>query len=217
MIFEECFPKNERQLFSFISPIVGQVSAILAGGTALALQLGHRISVDLDFFTSVKFQSEKVVSELRARALTFQLLSESSGMLLALVNGVKFSLFEYEYPFICPTTKYEGLTLAGVGDIAAMKVLAISQRGCRRDFVDLYTILQVLPFSQVATCLVQKFGAPRLNPIYIGKSLVYFHDAEIEPDSQYITGREIDWRKIKRYFVGHATQIVRELGSALIK
>ncbi len=71
-----------------------------------------------------------------------------------------------------------------------MKVIAISQRGTKRDFVDLFFILQDLPFHKVAEHMVKRFGKERINPIHLGKSLVYFSDAESNPEPEHIKGKE---------------------------
>jgi len=84
--------------------------------------------MDLDFFTGMDFQIESVISEIRKAGHSFQIISEGEGYLVGTIEGIKVSLFTYEYPFLEKTIVYEGIRVAGVLDIASMKVIAISQR-----------------------------------------------------------------------------------------
>lgn len=106
------------------------------------------------------------------------------------------------------------MPVAGILDIASMKVIAISQRGTKRDFIDLYVILQEVPFHKIAEHMINRFGKERINPLHIGKSLVYFSDAESNPEPEYVKGKEIKWDKIKKFFKGHAKQFVLDLDIA---
>ena len=119
-----------------------------------------------------------------------------------------------EYPFLEKPTPCEGINIAGVLDIAAMKIIAISQRGTKRDFVDMYFILQGVPFHKVAEHMVRRFGKGRINPIVIGKALVYFSDADSNPGPEYI-GEAVEWEVIKTFFRQHAKQFVLDLKTAL--
>lgn len=125
------------------------------------------------------------------------------------------SLFKYDYPFIEKPVIYQGVQVAGILDIASMKVIAISQRGTKRDFVDLFFILQNMPFHKVAEHMVRRFGKERINPIHIGKSLVYFSDAESNPDTEYIKGKELSWDNVKKFFRHHVKQFVLDLDMAV--
>jgi hypothetical protein len=96
-----------------------------------------------------------------------------------------------------------------------MKVIAISQRGTKRDFVDLYSILQDIPFHRIAEHMIKRFGKERVNPIHIGKSLSYFSDAESNPDPEYIKGKSVKWDIVKKFFKRHARQFTLDLDAAL--
>lgn len=135
--------------------------------------------------------------------------------MIAEVKGIKISLLKYDYPFLDRTITFEGIKIAGILDIASMKVIAISQRGTKRDFVELYFILQDIPFHKIADHMVKRFGKERLNPVHIGKSLVYFSDAESNPDPMYIKGKAQSWDKIKKFFKGHIKQFVFDTDTAL--
>ena len=110
----------------------------LAGGTALALQIGHRYSVDLDFFIAQKFSTTKLLKKLLAHPNCVK-QSVSEGTLYIALNNVSCSFIVYLYPLIDQTVSSPwGIPLAPIVDIGAMKINAIGGRGYRRDFVDLY-------------------------------------------------------------------------------
>jgi hypothetical protein len=181
----------------------------------LALHIGHRISADLDFFTDVTFNIEAIIKGIRKAGYSFQIISEGEGYLIVEVEGLKVSIFKYDYPFLEKAAMYEGVRIAGILDIASMKGIAISQRGTKRDFIDLYFILQDMPFYKLAEHMVRRFGKERINPIHIGKSLVYFSDAESNPEPEYIKGMEVSWAAIKSFFRHHVKQFVLDLDVAV--
>lgn len=128
-------------------------------------------------------------------------------------NQTKASFFYDPYPLLAEK-HYQDIPLAGIKDIAAMKLLAISQRGAKRDFVDLYFILQEVPFYKIAEGLIKRYGKHRINPVHVGKSLVYFFDAEPDPDPEYLEGYEVDWGVVKEFFKDHVKQFVLDLEKA---
>ncbi|MBI5639249.1 MAG: nucleotidyl transferase AbiEii/AbiGii toxin family protein [Nitrospirae bacterium] len=211
----ECFPEEGWKILGSLKGIAQKHKAVLAGGTALALHLGHRVSVDLDFFTDSGFRTETVITEMRKTGKDFRLMAEADDYLIADIEGVKISLFQYAYPFLEKPHAYEGIQIAGILDIASMKIIAISQRGTKRDFVDLYAVLQDIPFHRIAEHMVKRFGRERLSPVHIGKSLVYFSDAESNPDPAYIKGREITWEEVRKFFRGHVKQFVYDFDEAV--
>jgi len=210
-----CLSKKGWQVLRSLKSMLKKYNATLAGGTALALHIGHRVSVDLDFFTDADFRVESIISEIRKIGRSFRIISEGEGYLIAEVEGIKVSLFKYDYPFLEKPVMLEGVRIAQILDIASMKVIAISQRGTKRDFVDLYIILQDTPFHKIAEHMVKRFGKERINPLHIGKSLVYFSDAESNPEPEYLKGKEIKWDEVKNFFRHHVKQFVLDLDAAM--
>jgi len=210
----ECFPDYGWKVLKSLKDVFSGYEARLAGGTALALQLGHRVSRDLDFFTQETFKTESVISQVRKTGQPFTVIAEEEGMLIMDVGGIRLSLFTYEYNFLEKSIRVHSVQLAGIIDIASMKVIAINQRGSKRDFVDLYFVLQDIPFHKIATNMVKRFGAERINPVHIGKSFVYFSDADTNPEPAYIKGREVQWERIKGFFRNHVRQFVLDLEAA---
>ena len=210
---EECFPEKGWEVLATLKPILLKHAAVLAGGTALALHIGHRVSLDLDFFTASAFDLESVISAIRRTGQNFHILAEGEEHLVMDIEGVKFSLFRYEYPFLDKPARHQGVNIASILDIAAMKIIAISQRGTKRDFVDMYFILQNIPFYKVAEHMVRRFGKERVNPVLIGKALTYFADADSNPEPEYI--KKVKWEKIRTFFKQHAKQFTLDLRNTL--
>ncbi|MFA4932347.1 MAG: nucleotidyl transferase AbiEii/AbiGii toxin family protein [Caldisericia bacterium] len=124
------------------------------------------------------------------------------------------SFFQCPYPFVDAPQPFQGLRVASVLDVAAMKLVAIAERSARRDFVDLYVILQQAPFRTVAARAVQRYGAQLMEPVVIGKGLTWFEDADGEPDPQYL-GRPLPWDNVKAFFASSFRQFVLDLDAAL--
>lgn len=211
----ECFSEKGWEVFNALRELVEMLDATLAGGTALALQLGHRISYDLDFFTQQDFRVDAAISAIRKTGLPFRVTSEGDGTLNAEVDGIKVSLLRFDHPFLETPLKLDGIPVASILDIAAMKVIAISQRGLKRDFIDLYFILQEKPFHRIAEHMVERFGPERVPPVHIGKSLVHFADAEGNPEPAYIKGKAVKWDLVKKFFRQHVKQLVLDLDAAV--
>jgi hypothetical protein len=178
----------------------------LAGGTGLALQLGHRVSEDFDFFRTDEFSPDRLYHCLRKTGKV-ETIQEDDRTLTAIVSGVKLSFFSIPDGFLFPTHPYSFFPLADQRDIALMKLAAVSGRGSRKDFIDLYTILRgALTLEQCFQWLPEKYGEGRFNAYHIIKSLTYFDDAEREPMPQML--EPFDWEECKAYFVREAHAIV---------
>jgi hypothetical protein len=119
--------------------VLTDLNLYMGGGTALALQLGHRLPVDFGWFTFRLGDAERVLRLLRFAAIPFEVLSMEAETLYLLVDGVQMSFFGYDYPLLGPLVLWKdvGLHLANMKDIACMKLSAIASRGSRKDFVDL--------------------------------------------------------------------------------
>ncbi len=174
----------------------------LAGGSALALQLGHRISEDLDFFGDDR----------AAIHLSKDFIEKAGGIVevdephtkLGEINHVRISFFHLKYPLIEEPLIYEGLRLAQLKDILCMKMAAIAQRAMKKDFFDLYELVQ-LPIENYTEMLEKKYGHPSINPAHIMRSLFYFEEAEESEDPKSLTG--VTWKKVKNYLIKHQQEI----------
>ena len=197
-MFEETLVKGTKDILALLGRSTILQDAYLAGGTALALQLGHRISVDFDFFTPNEFAPKTFSAEL-SKLGSFDEEQANKGTVLGKFDGISFSLFVYKYPLIFPALKYLGLNIADIRDIAAMKIDAISTRGAKRDFVDLYFIWKSgYQLAELLNFYEKKYGKLASNIIHIQKSLVYFDDAESDEMPRML--KVVTWEQVKKYF-----------------
>jgi hypothetical protein len=170
----------------------------LGGGTALAIRLGHRRSVDLDWFTSERlFDPVRLAQELRDAGVPLVKNQVAPGTLYGSVSRVRVSLLEYRYAELQPRELWPsfGCELASLADLAAMKLSAIAQRGAKRDFVDLDALGQEgLTLSQMIAWYQQKFDIQ--DTVHLLYSLNYFEDADRERLPRLLRPRP--WKTVKR-------------------
>lgn len=200
-MFEETLPKNAKKALAVLGESGILRDAYLAGGTALALQLGHRVSIDFDFFTKTEFDEQAIVKQLSSLPIDFKLEKLAWRTVLGYINKIRFSLFFYDYNWLERPKEYLGIKIAGIKDIASMKLLAISDRGARRDFIDLYFILAIeklYSLEEVFYLYDEKFKVLRQNKMHIIKSLTYFKEADEMSMPKML--KEISWTKIKKFF-----------------
>lgn len=176
----------------------------LAGGTGLALQFGHRLSLDLDFFAREHFDEEALLQ--RVQALDgFALVAKAPFTLHATVRETKVSFLGYAYPVLYPTNNFLNVAVADPRDIACMKVSAIASRGTKRDFLDLYLAAQRYGLKEILRLFDQKFTMASYNRIHILKSLIFFGDAEKDPMPHMLV--PLDWDKVKQFFLQQAPRL----------
>lgn len=167
----------------------------LAGGTALAIQLGHRESIDLDFFYREEFSNSKLKEKL-SKIGDYFLTSEEEGTLHGTLDDVKLSFLKYDYAQLYPLLEFEGIKLADLRDIAAMKIDAISSRGSKKDFMDLYFLLEKYSLAELIAFFEKKFKGIRYNKLHILKSITFFAEAEDDPASVML--KDVNWETVKK-------------------
>lgn len=182
----------------------------LAGGTALALQLGHRISVDLDWFSPhlllLTNEREQIRQMLRQNK-QFQVVSEQDNMLFTRLLETDVSFIYQHHPLLEPTIHYNGIELASPTDIGLMKLAAIISRGTRRDFVDLYALRQTITLEQLLAISPKKYhDRPEFVSMAL-RALVYFEDAEQQPMPKLL--KPIRWPDVKKYCETAVRQFTR--------
>ncbi len=179
----------------------------LAGGTALALQLGHRKSDDIDLFSQRHFPVEHYSQVLLA--LNGKILIEEEGTIHALVEGIKVSLLYYPYKLLLPFKTIAGLNMASIEDISCMKIVALSQRAEKKDFFDAYEILKIYKPIELKKMFVEKYGIEKINCYHILKSFFYFDDAENSPEP--VTLRGTTWNEVKAFFRNNEKMLTKDL------
>ncbi len=171
----------------------------LVGGTALALQIGHRISVDLDLFTLEKFHADHLLSYLK-KQFTIVSAATASNTLNVFIqtasqpdNTIKVDLIRYPYSLPQPPPQIDGIRILALEDLIPMKLAAITNRGSKKDFYDIFFLLKEYKLPVMLNMFSKKF--PETNLFQVIKSLTYFEDAEMEPDP--ITFEPCNWEDVK--------------------
>ena len=168
----------------------------LVGGTALALQLGHRKSIDLDFFGTVDCEAE-YLRESIAGIASLTILKESPHIHIYIVDGIKVDIVNYKYPWLDDVVLEQGLRLASVSDIAAMKITAIIGRGTKKDFIDIAFLLHHFSLEEILHFYAAKYND---SSVFMAmKSLAYFDDAEADPMPDMFVNQS--WQQVKAYIL----------------
>ena len=165
----------------------------LVGGAALALHYGHRTSLDLDLFGSWRPQPPLELVLAGCASHVMKVGGEESLQFFT-VEDVKIDCVTYPYKWLRPAVESDGIRLADVPDIAAMKLAAVTNRGTRKDFVDVYFLLQEHSLQQLLDWYSEKY--PDGNDYLVLRSLVYFEDAELDPMPNMLT--PIVWEEIRQ-------------------
>ena len=165
----------------------------LVGGTALALQIGHRKSIDLDFFGNIDFENIYTADTFKnfKKVIT---LKSSKHINIFSIDDVKVDFVNYTYPWIQSKILIDGIRLAGIQDIAAMKLAAVTGRGSRKDFIDIFFLLQKFNLKQLMDFYSKKYYDG--SEYMVLKSLTYFDDAEEDTSVDMI--QKISWTKVKK-------------------
>ncbi len=177
----------------------------LAGGTALALHLGHRTSADLDFFSKSNIKEMAMLDHLRA-AGDFRLDRMDEGTVVGNLEGVRISFFRYPYKLLDSLVKWNGIHVASIRDISLMKIVAVLQRGSIKDFIDLFFVArEFITIDILIQELSNKYVGVQFNTNHILRSLCYFEDADKEPMPSMIS--VCSWPQVKDYFIKEVNRL----------
>jgi len=171
----------------------------LAGGTALALQLGHRDSIDFDFFTKSAFSNIEMFEKIKTAFVGFTVIKtqdEKDTLTVVVDENIKLSFFVYKYDLVKPLVNSDFFKLASIEDIGCMKLSAVVSRYLLKDYVDLYWILHHISLADLIALKEKKY--PDLDTNLVLKSLVYFDDVSAEPII-FKNGRDISFEEMKVY------------------
>ena len=174
----------------------------LVGGTALALQLGHRKSIDLDMFGSIEATSEEIQDACR-NAGELEISKTSKNINIYWVDGIKVDCVNYPYEWLEECKVLNGLRLASVNDIAAMKISAIINRGTKKDFIDLHFLLKEMSLNQILDLYDKKY--PDGSRFIAIKSLTYFEDAESDPMPYMFN--DVTWDDVKGSIISEVQKL----------
>jgi predicted nucleotidyltransferase component of viral defense system len=196
MLYEEqALKPDTRQLLGDLGRLLGR-DFFLVGGTALAIQIGHRLSIDLDFFTRETFEPDALLETLRDGLGSRNLLvtGRAQNTLNLVIDAVKVDLIRYPYTLLAQPREMEGYHLLDIPDIAAMKLAAVTNRGSKKDFFDIVILLRDHSLEQLLEFYTEKF--PDHDPFFVIRSLGFFEDADEEPDPRMLL--PLSWQEVKR-------------------
>jgi hypothetical protein len=189
------------------------VDYYLAGGTALALQIGHRMSTDLDWFTSLhplESSEREALRSALSQTGVFEDVSEQDGQMYTRLAGADVSFVFQHHALLEPTIDYEGVPLASPTDIGLMKLAAINSRGTRRDFIDLYCLNNIAPIERLVELAEIKYAdRPSFLDITV-RALAYFADAEQQP-MPLMLWKGVKWNDVVKYCEAGAKWLTQRL------
>jgi len=170
---------------------------ILAGGTNLALQLGHRESIDLDLFTYKPFETEDIIEYLQKHFELQIEMKKERNTIKGIIEDVKIDMIAHIYPLLKDPIIEEGIRMYSLPDIVAMKLGAISNNGTRlKDFVDITYLSTKMSLNEMLMCYAAKYPT---SPIHALKSLAYFDDIDFSTSISLCNGKKFSWKKIEQH------------------
>jgi len=204
MLHYETIEQSTLDLLKRIQSISELSGLRLVGGTALALILGHRKSIDLDFFGRIEESSEELAYYMSQLGET-EILKASKNINTFLVDNVKVDFVNYHFEWIQQPLQTDGLILAKQKDIAAMKLSAITGRGTKKDFIDLYYLLKQYSLSEIFEFYSEKY--PAGSHFLTLRSLLYFEDAE-KTVMPKMLDKSLTWETIKEKIIRETKKLV---------
>jgi hypothetical protein len=193
--YESVLTDAQKRVLRAAGPFARRAGFYLAGGTAIALRFGHRRSEDFDWFAPALSRPDALLSDLQAEGLSLQDTQIEAGTVIGRIEGVKISFFEYRYSLLDSLSQWPeyDTAIASVRDLAAMKLLAVAQRGSRKDFADVYELLQSgVVLRGMLEDFREKFKTDSISAL---RGLTYFDDAETEPLPEML--KPLDWRELR--------------------
>jgi len=182
----------------------------LVGGTSLSLQIGHRLSIDIDLFTINDFDTSEIVLELK-EDLHFDIVQQNPNKLTLNIEYpinsnqfIKVDILKYPYPLLNAIIKIDGIRLLSIEDIIPMKLSAVSNRGAKKDFYDIYFLLDKYSLKEMLELFSKKF--PNINHFHLIKSLTYFNTADEDANPKVF--KKLSWEQVKEKIVKASTELL---------
>ncbi len=212
-IYWESLTSDTKELFDRVSKLPFISEFYLAGGTGLALQIGHRFSIDLDFFSdsaeAIGADQRKGILEILKENASLKINWDKEGTFVAYWRNVGVSFFRLnQHPLIQPPVIIDTIRVAAIEEIGAMKLAAILSRGTRKDYIDLFFILQHKSLYQLFDIASKKYPYHEAFPTFAVRALSYFDDAESDPMPRMI--KPTSWAEIKSFLDRQALDIGRK-------
>lgn len=195
---ESTLPQNTKATLEKLNNTDFIKKFYLSGGTALSLQLGHRESEDLDFFSQDGFEPSQLQQDLE-KIGELEQVAQDKGTLNCFLMGTQLQFLHYPYKLLEDKIEWKGIYLSSVLDIACTKLLTISSRGSKKDFIDVYFLLQQYELKFLFEKVKEKYSDTNYNLQHILKSLVYFKDARSEPMPRM--HKDVSWEEVEKLFI----------------
>jgi len=202
MLYKEAVSPRLLELIDFLMHKPELNRFVLVGGTALALQFGHRLSIDADLFGTQPLDELDLAEILGGFGLVVE-LKRSKNIQVFSVDSIKVDIVNYRYPLLQPIHSISQIRMASPEDIAAMKLNAIAGRGSRKDFIDLYFLMKRFTLKEMINFYMRKYADGSLFMLL--KSLHYFEDAEKEEMPQMI--QSVTWETIKTHIASEVQKL----------
>jgi len=199
MLQKQAVPKKLLELLIELEKIPELNSFNLAGGTALALQMGHRKSIDIDLFTTEIFDENSIIEIFTSKFKEIKILSLSKNSVNCVINGIKVDVIRHNYPYLENYLEEENIRMFSLADIAAMKLNAIAGNGSRvKDFIDVYFLLDKFSLEQMLKFYSKKYS--QREPFFVIKSIIYFDDIDESTWKavKLLNKKNLTFSKIKR-------------------
>jgi hypothetical protein len=183
----------------------------LAGGTGLALQLRHRTSGDFDFYSQKSFDAQKVILKIKSKLKSVDTIQIEKDTLISRCKGIMVSFFAYPYPLLEPLIDLKDVYIASLNDIASMKIVAIIQRGTKRDFIDIYYLIREIGLKRILELYSKKYKES--NPYLALQVLLYFKDADKEDLMlrRIQIKEQIRWDNVKKYIISEVKRVTGQI------
>ncbi len=205
-MFDNAIDEKAKRALVLLKEIPEINKFYLAGGTALAWQIGHRISYDLDFFIQENFVPSDLLQILKEKGMDLTNISTSTFTLRGFYNGCEISFIKFPYILVDELKKENGINLLGLKDIGLMKILAIADRGLKKDFIDLYFIAKFhTSLQELFRIFPIKYGLDNLNIYHYIKSLTFFENTN-KPSKLRLL-EPLDWEEIKSFMINESIKI----------
>src|SRR3989339_2005936 len=192
---KEILTENQQEALDLIKKYTKNF--YLVGGTAIALHLGHRRSIDFDLFTEKDFDNKKIIQIIKKFYPIYQVIRDETGQLTMVINRVKFTFFQFPFKVEHQTTFDKIISLPDLTSLAAMKAYALGRRPKWKDFVDLYFILKDIQIDQIVKKAQKVFGT-EFNEKLFRVQIGYFDDINYVEEVEFMPGFEVENEKVKR-------------------
>ena len=167
----------------------------LCGGTALALQVGHRVSLDADFVSEKSFDQNEILKSVKKNFKNVTDVQSGTHGVFLKVNGIKIDFLTWNIPFIRPVVERDGILLAHVEEIIAMKLFAITQRGEKKDYMDISSMLKYFTLKQMLSFFNERH--PENDELGLLRYLSSYSDVEHQPEPVMLNN--LTWHDCKQH------------------